>query len=197
MLAGPTVHDPVNQVISSEELRSLVGCISTALSELESRVLSLYLDGRSYEEIGERLAATRKTVDNALQRVKRKVGAHLRRAGGPRLSRAAQRAISGAGPQRAGERDLVGLAGEALRDGLGSRPALQREVERLGRRAGGRGELARAAFERQPVADPNMRLAASSPRHPQSAAARRRQLVAPESPERHEQVIARAAVKPR
>ena len=34
---------------------SLVGCLSTALSELESRVLSLYLDGRSYEEIGERL----------------------------------------------------------------------------------------------------------------------------------------------
>ena len=32
MLPGPTVHDPVNQVISSEELRSLVGCISTALS---------------------------------------------------------------------------------------------------------------------------------------------------------------------
>ena len=36
MLAGPTVHDPVNQVISSEELRSLVACLSTVLSELES-----------------------------------------------------------------------------------------------------------------------------------------------------------------
>ncbi len=39
VLPGPSVHDPVNQVISSEELRSLVGCLSTALSELESRVL--------------------------------------------------------------------------------------------------------------------------------------------------------------
>ena len=58
MLPGPTVHDPVNQVISSEELRSLVGCLSTALSELESRVLSLYLDGYSYEQVGERLSAT-------------------------------------------------------------------------------------------------------------------------------------------
>ena len=77
MLPGPTVHDPVNQVISSEELRSLVGCLSSALSELESRVLSLYLDGCSYEEVGERLACDTKTVDNALQRVKRKVGAHL------------------------------------------------------------------------------------------------------------------------
>jgi len=77
ILPGPTVHDPVNQVISSEELRSLVGCLSSALSELESRVLSLYLDGYSYEQVGERLTCDTKTVDNALQRVKRKVGAHL------------------------------------------------------------------------------------------------------------------------
>jgi RNA polymerase sporulation-specific sigma factor len=47
------------------------------LSELESRVLSLYLDGHSYEHIGVTLACDTKTVDNALQRVKRKVGAHL------------------------------------------------------------------------------------------------------------------------
>ena len=58
-------------------LRSLVGCLSGALSELESRVLSLYLDGYSYEQVGERLSCDTKTVDNALQRVKRKVGAHL------------------------------------------------------------------------------------------------------------------------
>ncbi len=77
-IAGPTVNDPVNRVISSEELRSLVGCLSTALSELESRVLSLYLDGFSYEQVGERLSCDTKTVDNALQRVKRKVGSHLR-----------------------------------------------------------------------------------------------------------------------
>ena len=76
-LPGPTVQDPVNQVISSEELRSLVGCLSGALSELESRVLSLYLDGHSYEQVGVRLSCDTKTVDNALQRVKRKVGAHL------------------------------------------------------------------------------------------------------------------------
>ncbi len=77
MIAGSPVHDPVNQVISSEELRALVACISTALSELESRVLSLYLDGHSYEEVGRRLGCDCKTVDNALQRVKRKVGQHL------------------------------------------------------------------------------------------------------------------------
>ncbi len=77
MLPGSTVHDPVNQVISSEELRALVACISTALSELESRVLALYLDGYSYEDVGRRLSCDCKTVDNALQRVKRKVGQHL------------------------------------------------------------------------------------------------------------------------
>ena len=77
VIPGPTVHDPVNQVISSEELRALVACLSTVLSELESRVLSLYLDGYSYEDVGQRLDCDTKTVDNALQRVKRKVGTHL------------------------------------------------------------------------------------------------------------------------
>ena len=77
VIAGPSVHDPVNQVISSEELRSLVACLSTALSELESRVLALYLDGYSYEHVGMRIGCDTKTVDNALQRVKRKVGAHI------------------------------------------------------------------------------------------------------------------------
>jgi RNA polymerase sporulation-specific sigma factor len=77
MLPGPTVHDPANQVVSSEELRALVACLSTVLSELESRVLSLYLDGHSYQDIGGKLGCEAKTVDNALQRVKRKVGAHL------------------------------------------------------------------------------------------------------------------------
>ena len=77
MLPGPDVHDPVNQVISTEELRSLVACLSSVLSELESSVLSLYLDGYSYEQVAERLECDTKTVDNALQRVKRKVGAHL------------------------------------------------------------------------------------------------------------------------
>ena len=80
ILPGPSVHDPVNQVIASEELASLVAClsgVSGVLSDLESRVLSLYLDGHSYEAIAERLECDTKTVDNALQRVKRKVGTHL------------------------------------------------------------------------------------------------------------------------
>jgi RNA polymerase sporulation-specific sigma factor len=77
VLPGPPAHDPVNQAISSEELRALIACLSTVLSELESRVLGLYLDGYSYQQIGEQLGCEAKTVDNALQRVKRKVGAHI------------------------------------------------------------------------------------------------------------------------
>ena len=64
-------------MIATEELRSLVTCLGNVLSELESRVLSLYLDGYSYEVVAERLECDTKTVDNALQRVKRKVAQHV------------------------------------------------------------------------------------------------------------------------
>jgi RNA polymerase sporulation-specific sigma factor len=78
VLPGDPVVDPITQVISSEELRSLVECLGESLSELESDVLRMYLEGRSYEEIAQRIGHTPKTVDNALQRVKRKVLTHLR-----------------------------------------------------------------------------------------------------------------------
>ena len=77
VLPAPNSSDPAEQVVSTEELRSLVACLSSVLSELESSVLSLYLDGYSYEVIAEQLECDAKTVDNALQRVKRKVGRHL------------------------------------------------------------------------------------------------------------------------
>jgi len=77
VLPGPKSDDPAECVIASEELRALVSCLSTVLSDLESRVLALYLDGCSYEVIAERVDCDTKTVDNALQRVKRKVAAHL------------------------------------------------------------------------------------------------------------------------
>ncbi len=76
-LPGPAVDDPATCVISTEELQSLLSCLGSALSTLESHVLTGYLEGRSYEAIGEALGCDPKTVDNALQRVKRKVLAHL------------------------------------------------------------------------------------------------------------------------
>jgi RNA polymerase sporulation-specific sigma factor len=63
-------------VISTEELQSLVFSLGNGLSKLESDALRLYLEGSSYEEMAERLDCDTKTIDNALQRVKRKIIAH-------------------------------------------------------------------------------------------------------------------------
>jgi RNA polymerase sporulation-specific sigma factor len=75
-LPGPNVNDPSICVISTEELQSLVFTLGTGLSQLESDALRLYLEGSSYEQMAEELGCDTKTIDNALQRVKRKVLAH-------------------------------------------------------------------------------------------------------------------------
>jgi RNA polymerase sporulation-specific sigma factor len=75
-LPGPAVNDPSVRVISTEELQSLVGCLGSALSSLESEALRRYLDGNSYEQMAEELGCDTKTIDNALQRVKRKILTH-------------------------------------------------------------------------------------------------------------------------
>ena len=75
-LPGPSVNDPSVRVISTEELQSLVGCLGSSLSNLESEALRLYLEGFSYEGMAEELGCDTKTIDNALQRVKRKILAH-------------------------------------------------------------------------------------------------------------------------
>jgi len=75
-LPGPSVNDPSVCVISTEELQSLVFCLGTGLSSLESAALRLYLEGNSYEQMAEELGCDTKTIDNALQRVKRKILAH-------------------------------------------------------------------------------------------------------------------------
>jgi RNA polymerase sporulation-specific sigma factor len=75
-LPGPSVDEPSIMVISTEELQSLVFCLGTGLSQLESDALRLYLEGSSYEEMAERLSVDTKTIDNALQRVKRKILQH-------------------------------------------------------------------------------------------------------------------------
>jgi RNA polymerase sporulation-specific sigma factor len=75
-LPGPGVDDPAVCVISTEELQSLVFCLGTGLSPLESDALRLYLEGNSYEEMAVELGCDTKTIDNALQRVKRKVLLH-------------------------------------------------------------------------------------------------------------------------
>jgi RNA polymerase sporulation-specific sigma factor len=77
-LPGPTVNDPSVCVISTEELQSLVFCLGTGLSKLEADALRLYLEGLTYEQMADDLGCDTKTIDNALQRVKRKILQHQR-----------------------------------------------------------------------------------------------------------------------
>ncbi|MFL5918889.1 MAG: RNA polymerase sporulation sigma factor SigH [Gaiellaceae bacterium] len=75
-LPGPGVDDPSVCVISTEELQSLVFTLGSGLSQLEADALRLYLEGSSYEQMAEELGCDTKTIDNALQRVKRKILTH-------------------------------------------------------------------------------------------------------------------------
>jgi RNA polymerase sporulation-specific sigma factor len=77
-LPGSAVHEPPVIVISTEELQSLVFSLGHGLSRLEADALKLYLEGSSYEEMADRLECDTKTIDNALQRVKRKIVTHQR-----------------------------------------------------------------------------------------------------------------------
>jgi RNA polymerase sporulation-specific sigma factor len=76
-LVAPSLSDPVELVISSEEIEAIRDNMSETLTELEGDVLKLYMDGKSYEEIAGALGNHVKSIDNALQRIKRKLQKHL------------------------------------------------------------------------------------------------------------------------
>ncbi len=65
--------NPEELLISQEDLMSIRDKIDEVLSSLEQEVLAAYLDGESYQEIAENLGRHVKSIDNALQRVKRKL----------------------------------------------------------------------------------------------------------------------------
>jgi RNA polymerase sporulation-specific sigma factor len=73
-----TICDPADLVISAERIRALQEHFDSVLSDLEAEVLRLYVDGKSYVEIAEVLDRHVKSIDNALQRIKRKLDGHLR-----------------------------------------------------------------------------------------------------------------------
>ncbi|ALS80125.1 MULTISPECIES: RNA polymerase sporulation sigma factor SigH [Planococcus] len=77
VLTGNGVDDPEDLVIHNEEFQYMEEKMGEVLSELEREVLALYLDGQSYQEISEKLERHVKSIDNALQRVKRKLERHL------------------------------------------------------------------------------------------------------------------------
>lgn len=77
VICGSRVSDPEELIINQEEFSGLEDKMGEILSDLERRVLMLYLDGRSYQEIAVDLDRHVKSIDNALQRVKRKLERYL------------------------------------------------------------------------------------------------------------------------
>lgn len=69
--------NPEELIISQEDLRGIHQRIDEVLSDLEQEVLAAYLDGKSYQEIADNLSRHVKSIDNALQRVKRKLERYL------------------------------------------------------------------------------------------------------------------------
>src|SRR5688500_4077644 len=75
-----TLHhgaDPADRVVSGERMASLRSSMAELLSGLEVDVLKLYVEGKSYQEIGEQLGRHVKSIDNALQRIKRKLDTRI------------------------------------------------------------------------------------------------------------------------
>jgi len=77
VLSEEKIYDPEEMIINKEEFNGIELKMSEILSELEWEVLSYYLEGKSYQEIAEELCKHVKSIDNALQRVKRKLEKYL------------------------------------------------------------------------------------------------------------------------
>lgn len=79
MLDMETVPDPLDTITSRETYEKLEMKMNELLSDFEQKVLAEYLNGCSYSEIATRLDSHVKAVDNAVQRIKKKVDKHIER----------------------------------------------------------------------------------------------------------------------
>ena len=77
VLVANATSDPADIVISSQEIQSLKESMGRLLTALEAEVLKLYVEGDSYQQIAEKLGRGAKSIDNALQRIKRKMEEHI------------------------------------------------------------------------------------------------------------------------
>jgi RNA polymerase sporulation-specific sigma factor len=75
-LASVKMYNPEDILINEEDYQSIRQKIDSLLSGLEKQTLFYYLEGRSYQEIAVMLKRSTKSVDNALQRIKRKLESH-------------------------------------------------------------------------------------------------------------------------
>ena len=81
MIIEGRATNPEELIIGQEDLSSINHKIDEVLSGLEQEVLRAYLDGKSYQEIADNLGRHVKSIDNALQRVKRKLEKYLEETG--------------------------------------------------------------------------------------------------------------------
>lgn len=79
ILAAKDVCDPAEIILGAWETEFIRSGVMQALSEFETRVLRLYTNGKSYQEIADTLGRHTKAVDNALQRIKRKMEIQIQR----------------------------------------------------------------------------------------------------------------------
>ncbi|MCD5406171.1 MAG: RNA polymerase sporulation sigma factor SigH [Desulfotomaculum sp.] len=77
VISGSKVTDPEELIVNKEEFNSIEEKMGEILSQLEWKVLMSYLEGKSYQEIAQELERHVKSIDNALQRVKRKIERYL------------------------------------------------------------------------------------------------------------------------
>lgn len=78
VMVSNTSQNPEDMMISQENIKSLKKEVEKRLSPFEQKVLSLYLEGISYQEIAQALNKQSKSIDNALQRVKKKLEGSLK-----------------------------------------------------------------------------------------------------------------------
>ena len=76
-LMSRSIDDPAELVVSAEQIAHIKESMGELLSDLETEVLQLYMDGKSYQQIADMLGRHVKSIDNALQRIKRKLEQHL------------------------------------------------------------------------------------------------------------------------
>lgn len=79
VLSGVKVTDPEELIINQENFSDIESKMGEFLSDLEWKVLMYYLEGKSYQEIADDLDRHVKSIDNALQRVKRKLERYIQK----------------------------------------------------------------------------------------------------------------------
>ena len=79
--AASNLRDPEELIIANERAEELKSFLKDSLSSFEKTILDLYLDGMSYAEMAQHVGKTTKSIDNAVQRIKKKLGKQLTKGG--------------------------------------------------------------------------------------------------------------------